>query len=269
MRSEATSTQFVRVLVALPGPSTSRLQRPLRSGRHRGTCYKTHVFASIGGILLGLLLGLRHAFEPDHLTAVSTLVVEARDARRGMLLGAVWGLGHTVSLIAVGSALLVTGAVLPARTGALFELCVAAMLVVLGIRSLYVALRDGTRGPTRRHRHGSEEHVHPASHVHVHVGGRALAWRPLVVGLVHGLAGSGAITALVFAKLPTLPARVVYIALFGLGSIAGMAIASGIAGASLHRLAANDGRRRALTVASGVISIGLGIAWAIPQLAVL
>ncbi|HEX4355316.1 MAG TPA: hypothetical protein VHZ95_20460 [Polyangiales bacterium] len=227
------------------------------------------MFASLGAILLGVMLGLRHAFEPDHLTAVSTLVVEARDARRGMLLGAVWGLGHTISLVAVGTALLVTGAVLPVRTAAAFELCVAAMLVVLGGRSLFLALRDGTRGPTHRHRHAGDEHVHAGPDAHVHVAGRALAWRPLVVGLVHGLAGSGAITALVFAELPTLAARVVYITLFGLGSIGGMAIASGVAGASLQRAAGTPARRRAITVASGVLSIGLGIAWAIPELALL
>ncbi|HTR51408.1 MAG TPA: hypothetical protein VMJ10_11920 [Kofleriaceae bacterium] len=227
------------------------------------------MFASFGGVLLGVLLGLRHAFEPDHLTAVSTLVVEARSASRGMLLGAVWGIGHTVSLVAVGSVLLVTGAVLPVRTAAAFELGVAVMLVVLGARSLFVAFRAGAHPPRRRHAHGEAEHVHAGPEAHVHVGAGTLAWRPLVIGLVHGLAGSGAITALVFVELPTLATRVAYIALFGLGSIAGMAIASGVAGASLQRLVESDGRRRVLAVASGVVSMGLGIAWAIPELALL
>jgi hypothetical protein len=227
------------------------------------------VFATVGGALLGVLLGLRHAFEPDHLTAVSTMVIESRDARRGALLGAIWGLGHTISLVAVGALLLITGAVLPERTAALFELGVAAMLVSLGVRALYLAAREGSDGDVHRHRHGSDEHIHAAADSHLHVGGRALAWRPLVVGLLHGLAGSGAITALVFAELPTLSARVVYIALFGLGSIAGMAIASGLAGASIQRLAATTRRRRTIAFATGALSIGLGIAWAIPELAVL
>jgi hypothetical protein len=200
---------------------------------------------------------------------VSTLVIDARDARRGMLLGAVWGIGHTLSLVVVGTAVLVSGAVLPVRTAAMFELCVAAMLVILGTRALFLAVRDGARGPAHRHQHGRAEHVHVGVAAHVHVAGRALAWRPLVVGLVHGLAGSGALAAVVFAGLPTLATRVVYIALFGLGSIAGMAIASGVAGASLRRAAATPARRRAVAVASGVLSIGLGIAWAIPGLALL
>lgn len=220
------------------------------------------VIASFGAIVLGLLLGLRHAFEPDHLTAVSTLVVETRDARRGALLGAVWGLGHTISLALVGTILLVTGTVLPVRTAAAFELAVAAMLVVLGARSLVGALRHGDTGPVRAHHHGDDAHVH-------RVAGRSLAWRPLAIGLVHGLAGSGALTALVFSQLPTLATRIIYIALFGAGSIAGMAIASGIAGASLHRAANSPSRRRALAILTGVLSLGLGIAWAIPELVIL
>ncbi|MCW5807819.1 MAG: high-affinity nickel-transport family protein, partial [Deltaproteobacteria bacterium] len=87
------------------------------------------------------------------------------------------------------------------------------------------------------------------------------------VGVVHGLAGSGALTALVFAELPTLGARVAYLALFGIGSVAGMALASGVAGASLHRLAATGRRRRTLGIATGALSILVGIAWAIPLVA--
>lgn len=212
--------------------------------------------ASLGGVLLGLLLGLRHAFEPDHLTAVSTLVVESRDPWRGVRLGAVWGLGHTLSLAIVGSLLLATGRVLPDRAAAGFELVVAAMLVVLGVRALARAVRGA-----------GEVHRHPDGTVHSH--GHRFSGRPLIVGLIHGLAGSGAITALVFAELPTMASRIGYIVLFGLGSSAGMAIASGLAGASLHRLAARPGRRRALAVAAGLISIALGIAWAMPELAIL
>ncbi|HEY0194630.1 MAG TPA: hypothetical protein VGC42_26140, partial [Kofleriaceae bacterium] len=202
--------------------------------------------ASLAAVVLGLLLGLRHAFEPDHLTAVSTLVVESRDPWRGVRLGAIWGLGHTLSLAIVGTLLLATGRVLPARAAAGFELVVAAMLIVLGVRAVWRALR------------GPAVHAHDGS---VHRHGHRFAGRPLIVGLIHGLAGSGAITALVFAELPTLASRVGYIVLFGLGSSAGMAIASGVAGASLHRLAARPGRRRVLAVAAGLISIALGIAW--------
>jgi high-affinity nickel-transport protein len=227
------------------------------------------VFASFGAVALGVLLGLRHAFEPDHLTAVSTLVTEAPNARRGMVLGAIWGVGHTISLVVIGSLLLVTGAVLPVRAAASFELAVAAMLVLLGVRSLVRALREGRDGLAHRHHHGGLAHFHPAPGVHLHVAGKTLAWRPLAVGLVHGLAGSGAITALVFAGLPTTATRITYIALFGIGSIAGMSIASGVAGASLRVVAGTPSRRRGFALATGALSIVIGVVWAIPELALL
>ena len=224
------------------------------------------MLVSSGGVLLGLLVGLRHAFEPDHVTAVSTLVVEARGARRGTLLGVIWGLGHTAALVGVGALLLATGAALPARTEAAFELAVALMLVVLGARSLWIGARDGRRGSVHRHHHGGGEHAHAGPDDHLHLGGRTFALRPLIVGLVHGLAGSGAMAALVFAELPDLPSRMVYIVLFGLGSILGMAAASAAVGASLQRAARTSRRRRVLAIASGMLSIGMGIAWAIPEL---
>jgi len=111
--------------------------------------------------------------------------------------------------------------------------------------------------------------VHVGPSPHVHIAGRILAWRPLVVGLVHGLAGTGAITALVFAKLPDAASRVSYIALFGLGSVAGMAIATGVAGASICRLADGPRRRSVLAVATGLGSIVLGVVWGLPELAAL
>lgn len=225
------------------------------------------MLASLGGLLLGLLFGLRHAFEPDHLTAVSTLVVETRDTRRGMVLGALWGLGHTVSLAVVGALLLATGSVLPPSAASVFELVVAAMLVLLGLRAVARAMRDGARGPVHHHSHGDGEHAHAGPASHIHMAGQSIARRPLLVGLVHGMAGSGAITALAFSELPTMTTRVVYIVLFGLGSSAGMAIASGVAGASLDRIAASASRRRTFTIATGLLSICVGIAWAIPELA--
>lgn len=216
----------------------------------------------IAGVLLGLLVGLRHAFEPDHLTAVATMVGETRGARRGALLGAIWGLGHTVALVCVGIVLIVVGDALPARLGAAFELAVAGVLVLLGIRAIARAWGDGGIGAAREHRHGGTRHRHHGPEAHVHVGRHTLAWRPLAVGLVHGLAGSGALTALVFAQLPSTAARLLYISLFGLGSVAGMAAASAVASASLGAVPGRT--QRSLILAAGVLSIVLGIAWSVP-----
>jgi hypothetical protein len=198
-------------------------------------------------LVLGLAIGLRHAFEPDHLAAVSTLVGETHGPRHGALLGVTWGIGHTVSLVAVGVVLTLVGATLPPRAEVAFELTVAAMLLVLGIRSIVVA--------TRRR----QVHVHP------HAPASRRWWRPLVVGIVHGLAGSGALTALVFAQLPDTGARLLYMLVFGIGSIAGMAIASAVAGAALQRVG-SPGIRRGLGFATGVVSIVVGLAWGIPLL---
>jgi high-affinity nickel-transport protein len=155
----------------------------------------------------------------------------------------------------------------PAAERAL-ELTVAVMLVALGVRAIVRAIRDGRAGRVASHRHGGEHHSHAAPDGgHLHVAGTTLAWRPLAIGVIHGLAGSGGLTALVFAELPSDAARVLYIALFGAGSIAGMAVASGIAGMSLARIARAPQQVRRLGAVAGVISIVVGLAWGLPLLA--
>jgi hypothetical protein len=203
---------------------------------------------------LGSLLGMRHALEPDHLAAVSTFVAAQGDERSGFkaaLLGACWGLGHTVALVAVGAALVVLRADMPAFASDLFELFVALMLVGLGVRAMYVAARQGSSGPTRVHHHGHRVHVHPGVPAHIHIGGWTLARRPLLVGAVHGLAGSGALTALVLATLPTTAARLTYMMLFGAGSTLGMAALSGLLGWPLARASNHRRVARAVSLAVG------------------
>jgi hypothetical protein len=218
--------------------------------------------ASIAGVLLGLLVGLRHAFEPDHLTAMATLVGDARGAARGAVVGAIWGLGHTLALIVVGIVLIIAGDALPARIAAAFELAVAGVLVALGVRAVVRAWREGLRGPVHDHAHRGHRHHHEGPAAHIHVGRATLAWRPLAVGLVHGLAGSGALTALVFAQLASAGERLAYISLFGLGSVAGMAAASAIAGASLRAI--SGGMQRTMLLGAGLVSIALGVVWSVP-----
>ncbi len=218
---------------------------------------------AMAGPLFGVLLGMRHACEPDHLAAISTLVAreDGERARPGLLLGVFWGFGHTAALLAVAVALTVLQARLPARLADAFELGVALMLLGLGARALRRAVTTGSEGPRRPHVHGSERHEHGAGNGHVHLGRWTLAIRPLAVGVVHGLAGSGALTALVFASLPGTHARLAYIALFGLGSVAGMALLSGAAGWPLARLGRRPAAARALSAATGVFSIGFGLFW--------
>src|SRR5205809_81625 len=128
----------------------------------------------------------------------------------------------------------------------LLELGVALMLVALGLRAIYSASRQGPTGPVHVHHHGRVVHIHPGVPAHVHIGTWTLARRPLLVGAVHGLAGSGALTALVLATLPSTSARLAYMLLFGLGSTVGMAALSGLLGWPLARFGKHE------TVARGV-----------------
>ena len=218
---------------------------------------------------LGSLLGMRHALEPDHLAAVSTLVTGERSGYKAAMLGACWGLGHTVSLLVVGTGLVLLRAEMPARVADGFEFCVALMLVGLGLRAIYLAARQGPAGPVARapaRRHGCT--CISGAPAHIHIGAWTLARRPLLVGAVHGLAGSGALTALVLATLPSTAARLTYMAVFGLGSTLGMAALSGLLGWPLarvgsHRAAGARGCRSPSAASSTV----LGVVWGYPLVA--
>lgn len=213
---------------------------------------------------LGSLLGMRHALEPDHLAAVSTLMTRERSSYRAAVLGAWWGLGHTFSLVLVGAVLVMLRAEMPAAMADLFEFFVALMLVALGLRAVYQAARQGVAGPVHVHHHGRVVHSHPGVPVHVHIGHWTLARRPLLVGAVHGLAGSGALTALVLTTLPTATARVTYMMLFGLGATLGMAALSGLIGWPMARLGSHRTVGRAVSMAVGAVSVAIGVAWAYP-----
>ena len=213
---------------------------------------------------LGSLLGMRHALEPDHLAAVSTLVTGERNSIKAALLGVCWGLGHTFSLIVVGTILVILRAEMPARVADGFELCVALMLIGLGLRAIYLAARQGPSGPSHVHHHGHTVHVHEGTPAHIHIGTWTLARRPLFVGAIHGLAGSGALTALVVTTLPSTPARVAYMALFGLGSTIGMAALSGVLGWPLARVGSHHAVARGVSFAVGCVSTALGVAWGYP-----
>jgi hypothetical protein len=220
----------------------------------------------LAGSGLGSLLGMRHALEPDHLAAVSTLLTGERSHAKAAWLGACWGVGHTLTLLIAGTVLIFLRAEMPTSASDGFELIVAAMLVGLGLRAVYLAARQGGTGPVHIHRHGIMIHTHPGGLAHVHIGRWTLARRPLIVGAVHGLAGSGALTALVLATLPSTAARLTYMALFGLGSTIGMAALSGLLGWPLGRIARRSGVARGVSLAVGCFSTLLGVWWGYPLL---
>jgi nitrile hydratase accessory protein len=205
---------------------------------------------------LGSLLGMRHALEPDHLVAVSTLMTGERTSAQAAWLGACWGLGHTLTLLAAGAVLVMLRADMPETAAVAFEFGVVALLIGFGARAIYQGALWQPPRPT--HTHGKS-----GTAAQPHSGRRMLA-RPLLVGAVHGLAGSGALTALVLATLPSTATRLGYLALFGLGSILGMAALSGVVGWQIARLGSHRAVARMVTVAIGCVSTVLGVAWGYP-----
>jgi high-affinity nickel permease len=212
---------------------------------------------------LGLTLGLRHALDADHVAAVSTLVARERGLARSALLGVFWGAGHTLALLGAGIAVVLFKlTITPGLEGAL-ERVVGLVLVVLGghvlLRALGGLLVHGPEhthgGMTHRHAHG---HLGSPDAAHLHL--VRLGGRPFLVGLLHGLAGSAALTLLVLGTIPSPIGALVYILVFGVGSTAGMLLLSGLVGLPVALLAPGAHRlQAAIQVVAGVGSAALGI----------
>ena len=194
--------------------------------------------ASLSMLFLGLLLGVRHAMEADHLAAVASLATRSRGLRRTVSQGVAWGLGHTLTLLAVGGVCLLVRATIPARLAALLEGAVGLMLLYLGAdvllrwrrRRLHVHLHRHAGGTVHLHVHGhAPGEAHGELHEHPHAHGRAL-----LVGLVHGLAGSAALLLVTLSTLSSPWLGLAYIAVFGAGSILGMAALSAVSALPLR-----------------------------------
>jgi high-affinity nickel-transport protein len=181
-----------------------------------------------------------------------------RTSAKAAWLGACWGLGHTLTLLAAGAALVVLRAEMPVPVTTAFELGVVLMLVGFGARAIYQAACSAV--PRRTHSHNN-----PATSSGGHVDRWTLA-RPLLVGAVHGLAGSGALTALVVATLPSTATRLGYLALFGIGSTLGMVVLSGLLGWQIARMGTDRTVVRTFSLAAGCVSTVLGLFWGYPFL---
>lgn len=221
-------------------------------------------------LALGFVLGLRHALEPDHLAAVSTIVSEHKSVARSSLIGTFWGLGHTASLLAISVVILLLRASIPEHVTTWLEFPVALMLIGLGTNTLWRVLRD--RGwEVHTHVHSHED---GPAHTHIHVHARdehahrhrlfRIGRKPFLVGMVHGVAGSAALTLAVLATIPSFALGLLYIAVFGIGSIGGMLLMSAMIGlpfaVTARRFSALNGGIRLF---AGLFSIvfGLILAW--------
>ncbi len=232
-------------------------------------------FVGIGalGVLgLGLVFGLKHATEADHVIAVSTIVSEHRQIHRAAMVGALWGVGHTLSLVAVGVVVLSLRIAISEAVSGWLELGVAVMIIGLGVIAVMRGMRGRSSVHVHQHAHDGDEHAHIHFHddgamqVHGakdHVVAR-LGFKPLIVGAVHGLAGSAALTLLVLAQIETPLLGVLYLGVFGLGSIAGMLAMSGLIGLPFALASgAMTRKHHVLQIAAGLFSILFGCWYAI------
>jgi len=231
-------------------------------------------FALLG---LGFVFGLKHATEIDHIIAVSAVVSEQRKLARSLAVGALWGAGHTASLVVAGVIVLALRVAIPARVAGWLEFGVALMIIGLGVSALARILqRRRADAHIHRHRHDGLSHVHLHFHerssehaapaaptaAHSHALAR-IGFKPLVVGAVHGLAGSAALTLLVLAQIDSTALGLLYLSVFGLGSISGMVLMSGLIGLPFALAARRlSSLHYGLQTIAGAVSIVFGLWYA-------
>jgi ABC-type nickel/cobalt efflux system permease component RcnA len=222
---------------------------------------------------LGFLIGMKHALEADHVAAVATLATGNRSLNETTRLGVAWGLGHTITLFLVGTTVLLADTIVPEQVAMILEFTVGIMLAMLGLDVMIRMSRRKAHFHT--HVHGGDQHFHAHRHTtqghddntpHGHAHPRGLPLRALFVGLVHGLAGSAALVVLTLSTIKSLWLGLTYMALFGIGSVVGMAILSCAIAVPL-RFTANrlTWAWRGLTVSVGAVTmvLGVSIAWRI------
>jgi ABC-type nickel/cobalt efflux system permease component RcnA len=214
-------------------------------------------------LILGLALGIRHALDPDHVVAVSTIVSQYRNPLRATLAGAFWGLGHTATLLLVGIAVLGFKLTIPDRLALSMEFLVGVVLFGLGVQVLWQSLRR--KKHTHLHDHGDGPHTHEHTHTSERSGEDGehhplRQHRSLLLGMIHGLAGSAALMLLVLTTIQSPAEGVAYILVFGIGSILGMMVISTLIGLPFalasRRFASLNASIRLL---AGVLSLVLGL----------
>lgn len=243
-------------------------------------------------LLLGFFLGMRHATDADHVIAVATIVSRERSVAGSALIGVAWGVGHTVTVMTVGAAIILFGVVIPPRLGMAMEFAVGVMLVLLGVLTLAGVGRSGAANAQAEsplgheldvhdHLHAHGDYVH--GHLHSHAAGahghaaedtplarldrRGLSriafhgsLRPFVIGLVHGLAGSTAVALMILSVISEPVAALIYLLLFGLGTIVGMILITLILSAPFAFTAVSLPKFNwRLRVASGLVSCCFGV----------
>lgn len=222
-----------------------------------------NIASPIGILLLGLVTGLRHSMEADHVAAVSSMVAsETRSVGRASILGALWGLGHTSALFASGLVVLLLAVNIPEQVSARLEFGVGIMLIFLAATAItgfdVARLFRGMRGKMNAHNHPHSHSSFVHSHDHTHNGDHKHTHRSLVVGIIHGLAGSGALMLVVLSTIQSVPLGLAYVAIFGAGSIASMAGISTLIGIPFVKLGDSQRLKLALRYVAGFTTLVIG-----------
>jgi len=219
-------------------------------------------------LFFGFLLGLRHAVEADHVAAVASLTTKTPTMRDAIPLGVLWGMGHTITIFAVGAAVMSMDQLIPERVAGLLELAVGFMLLWLGSDVLWRLWRDRVHfhvhkhddGVRHFHAHGHQPQQSHGASSHQHKHAKKIKRRALLVGVMHGMAGSAAVIVLTASQAATFSSGMVYIALFGLGSILGMGLLTTVISWPMYVASKSMGAvYNGLTASVGVITVGLGL----------
>jgi sulfite exporter TauE/SafE len=218
-------------------------------------------FSTFSVLIIGFVLGLQHATEADHLAAVSTIVSEKKNLFTASLVGGLWGVGHTISLFVVGALVILLKFQISESLEATLEACVGAMLILLGLNALRKLFQA-----SKVHLHSHEHDGHKHLHIHTHESGinetshHRLSPRSVVIGMVHGLAGSAALMLLVVPTISSSTIALLYILIFGIGSIGGMMAMSFLIGLPFHFTAGRfDVLNRGIRLVAGIFSFSLGV----------
>jgi ABC-type nickel/cobalt efflux system permease component RcnA len=236
-------------------------------------------------VVVGFFLGMRHATDPDHVIAVTTIVSRQRNLLRAAMTGIFWGIGHTLTIFVVGSLIILFDVVIPARVGLSMELSVGLMLIILGVMNIVSFVRSARSiSPQNselihRHPHSHGDYVHSHAHghhpdTHSHSDHTPLTWldrvfgriglyqqlRPLVVGIVHGLAGSAAVALLILTTIRNPHWAIAYLLVFGAGTVGGMMLITMSIASAFNFFGKRHARfSQRLGLASGLVSLAFGV----------
>lgn len=210
---------------------------------------------------LGFILGIKHAIEPDHVIAVSTIASQSKKLFRSSLAGVFWGIGHTATLFLIGIILIAMKGEIPEKWAMSLEFLVGIMLVYLGVTTIL----SFKNIHLHQHEYNSElhkhvhSHDHSGSHLHNHQHKKVSYVKSMMIGFVHGLAGSGAMVLLTMSTVKTAWEGAIYILIFGVGTVAGMLIFTTIIGIPFVFSAKKINLNKTFTQVTGVISTAFGI----------